>query len=138
MKKWVMEVNKIKNSTTYGVFGKREIEFRAWSKSYKEIVKVDLLGKNKVLSSRTWFDFNDIELMQYTGLKDKNGVKIFEGDIVKFDNKLYKVIWDSDECRFGLTNNVENTLVLLTSWRMQKLEVIGNIYENKELMTHSC
>ena len=126
----------------------REIEFRAWDKKRKKMVNVYtlIIGNEKIsyevkeifgnyaANYLQTIDIEQCELMQYTGVRDKNGVKIFECDIVKFDNKLYKVIWDNDECRFGLTNNVENTLLLLTSWRMQKLEVIGNIYENPELL----
>ena len=119
----------------------REIEFRAWSESYKEIVKVDLLGKNKVLSSRTWFDFNDIELMQYTGLKDKNGVKIFEGDIVKmqtrgFDNKIITcsgiVKYFKEETCFVI--ELKNININIYEDTQYLYEVIGNIYENKELL----
>jgi uncharacterized phage protein (TIGR01671 family) len=116
----------------------REIEFRAWLKSYKEIVKVDLLGKNKILSSRCWFDFKDIELMQYTGLKDKNGVKIFEGDIVKRITLFKAEILESINCVefekgcFILkTPSIKNYLFLCKEY---ELEVIGNIWENKELL----
>lgn len=131
----------------------REIEFRAWLKDEKRMVVdeqvfIPLIVTNKgimklnpnIREDNYYFvgeQEEDYILMQYTGLKDKKLKKIFEGDIVKFDNKLYKVIWDNDECRFGLTNNVENTLLLLTSWRMQKLEVIGNIYENRELIENA-
>jgi hypothetical protein len=117
----------------------REIEFRAWLKRYKEIAKVDLLGKNKILSGRCWFDFKDIELMQYTGIKDKNGVKIFEGDIVKvygrtFDNALKynisKVIYLDSQ--FALY--IYNQYFAIYSDLCSNYEVIGNIYENKELL----
>ena len=113
----------------------REIEFRVWSKSYKEIVKVDLLGKNKVLSSRTWFDFNDIELMQYTGLKDKNGVKIFEGDIVKFTTGPFTSIgivkfYDG----MFVVEDIEDDECTEILCYCDELEVLGNCWENPELL----
>ena len=77
--------------------------------------------------------FDDIELMQYTGLKDKNHLKIYEGDIVKFEDELYKVIYDTDECRFLLVDEGDGTRVL-GGWRSHLIEVIGNIYENPELL----
>lgn len=126
----------------------REIEFRAWLKDEKKMVKVselrDIDTDIKSDQNVIYFDFekqeycnkgfDEVELMQYTGLTDKNIIKIFEGDIVKFDNKLYEVIWENDECRFGLTDNTRYSFLILASWRMQNIQVIGNIYENSELL----
>lgn len=124
----------------------REIEFRGISYKNNKFVCGWLL-QNKYNTSKYFIrtfpneddDYDDVVVNintvgQYTGIKDKNGVKIFEGDIVKFNGELYKVIWDNDECRFSLANSVENTFLLLTSWRMKRLEVIGNIYENPDLL----
>lgn len=84
--------------------------------------------------------FSNIKIMQFTGLKDKNGKECFEGDIVKMldwgfrkKNKvlgIYKVIWDYEEKGWRLTPspNIDAYNIL------RNFEVIGNIYENPELM----
>ena len=67
-------------------------------------------------------------------LKDKNGKLIYEGDIVKFKTELFgkpkQIIWD--ECHYIL----KDTFIILCDMEIKQfgLEVIGNIYENKELM----
>lgn len=76
---------------------------------------------------------------QYTGLTDKNGKKIFEGDIVKFvyngNTGIYQVVYDISELDFKATNGkekYENNFQYLTC--CEEIEAIGNIYDNKELL----
>lgn len=75
---------------------------------------------------------------QYTGLTDKNGTKIFEGDIVDFaerpDNGDYgAVIYDADETEFGIEYyNIYRSLG--KNYYPKNIEVIGNIYDNPELL----
>jgi uncharacterized phage protein (TIGR01671 family) len=109
----------------------REIKFRAWHKSsvtngspYMDyILYLDNVGINdqiKIAEDKNWI------LMQYIGLKDKNDKKIYEGDIVQHD--------DGDICVVDLIIPISNIKDDLFSWANLDYEVIGNIYENPELL----
>jgi uncharacterized phage protein (TIGR01671 family) len=77
---------------------------------------------------------------EYIGLKDKNGKEIYESDLLKHNNNVYKVIWTHGG--FGLVN-VKNELEysslhdidLRTEKNPDGFEIIGNIWENPELLT---
>ena len=67
---------------------------------------------------------------QYTGLTDKNGVKIFEGDIVEYEGKRYSINYLPHYARFSAVK--PNTVFCVFAY--QRGEVIGNIYDNPELI----
>ena len=123
----------------------REIKFRAWLKEKKEMIdnaRPDFFckqlhylcgnsaGGQDVLGVST----EDIELMQYTGLKDKNNEEIYEGDIVTLHNNKYKVIFNTEEARFVLRDDEFEMNIPFTNNNNERMEVLGNVYENPELL----
>jgi hypothetical protein len=136
----------------------REIKFRAWDKITKRIYNVRMIdfdanGKPDwirlidwvQISEDTWdYDFpekrfDEYELMQYTGLKDKNGKEIFEGDILQFEFEGENILtcpvsWEKNlsmwKCGISLVTILpEDLFVENTTY-----EIVGNIYENPELL----
>ena len=88
-----------------------------------------------------WIVNNDIHLMQSTGLKDKNSKQIFEGDIlaVEVDNGTLNVyvFWDEEHALFMFESkkyNEKEALAELLEDNSYPFEIIGNIYENPELL----
>ena len=85
--------------------------------------------------------FKNIDLMQSTGLKDKNGKEIFEGDILAFktDDEVInvKIFWDEKHALFMFRSekyNEEEPLAELVEANTYPFESIGNVYENPELL----
>lgn len=116
----------------------REIKFRAWDNVDKKMVVVNCL--NWRYPSGLEVNNTNVSLpnylMQYIGLKDKNGKEIYEGDIIKckdrcgeYSGELYNEVVD-DMCDW-LCNYGYASQELLS---YDEIEVIGNIYENPELL----
>ena len=120
--------------------------YRAWHKTWEEMGRITFIRYKKsgeifhLSFRRNIYNGNiygglvkldEIELMQSTGLVDKNGKEIFEGDIVKCNGLLgtiesFKAMW---VCSFVKYNNYQKL-----GFFVQEIEVVGNVYENPELL----
>jgi uncharacterized phage protein (TIGR01671 family) len=134
----------------------REIKFRAWDKENKFMLKIfdNTTQENWYLPQ--WKERH--EVMQYTGLKDKNGKEIYEGDILRVQTGWYKsaknevdkfdkgvkgeTLWTVEHkifnCEmgfmiYGLDRRFHKLMTQSMMWNT-KAEVIGNIYDNPELL----
>lgn len=138
----------------------REIKFRAWEPVNKEMHYLDLalcdykngacrlvLPLKKQGISYTMMNLDAVDVMQYTGLLDKNGKEIYEGDIIKVTGEFaiddYGIVkWSQQEddytyhCGFMVDWQEEvKRRSHLSFWaNHREIEIIGNIYENPELL----
>lgn len=120
----------------------REIKFRCWDRfkqrwsNYKiNDGTVYFMDKN----TGVWYGsynkrYKDFNLMQYTGLKDMREKEIYEGDIVKFLNGIFEVIWCYEKASFMLKNKEYKEFLNFIYENNNGMEIVGNIYENTELM----
>ena len=123
----------------------REIKFRAWLKEDKKMENVktmdftdksiQYLEKNEFINAYLLrrVSFDDVELMQYTGVKDRNGKEIYEGDIIicKYGPQIaMEVKWVDEGFRTLGKYDGDNYVGFVKN----NAEVIRNIYENKNLL----
>ena len=102
----------------------RTIKFRAWNSDEKIMSKPFKLIHDEELYSDTHV------VMQFTGLQDKNGKEIYEGDVVELNNTKYDIVFIEGEfC--GANDNGES----IQMFEVINGSVIGNIYEHSELLT---
>lgn len=126
----------------------REIKFRAWDTKQKVLITPEnarsfenKFGNDDDYYGYEWYPYYEFQefareikserykVMQYTGLKDKDGLEIYEDDILKHNNgEILVVKWLDNEGRFF----ADKWYCLQIT--MSKCEIIGNIYENQELI----
>ncbi|EAC5011921.1 hypothetical protein GX68_08730 [Listeria monocytogenes] len=137
----------------------RAIGYRAFVKKDKKVLPVTDLcfneteavgvsgcGNAKCTLCVDWYSFDDVVLIQYTGLKDKNGKKIFEGDIVAFSEDDFHVFnsqveyfsedgYPAFDIKVPSTYYFDSNVFSEVSMSgLYEIEVIGNIHENPELL----
>ncbi len=131
----------------------REIKFRAWHIEQEKMFCVEslhledeyyVLNDGDIYSDTFCVKTGDIELMQFTGLTDKNGAEIYEGDIVEFASHWDKHVCtvSFSKCRFGFGREIKGELGInddcdLSSFMngsgCKGYTVIGNVHQNPEL-----
>lgn len=123
----------------------REIKFRAWDG--KRMTKSGIMfnNSNGCLTVPNSLSFNEgnlptdlqYHLMQFTGLHDRNGAEIYEGDILKTHDEIVKVYFNEAMACFDIEYEGGDTEALVPpmgEWVEKHNEIIGNIYENPELI----
>ena len=127
----------------------REIKFRAWLKEDKKMVNVetmDFTDKSMQYLKRSEIinayilrreSFDDVELMQYTGVKDKNGKEIYENDLISCNKYKNIVVFFENGCfkiKYPKSDTTNTICTLDTFLEKYKCKISGNIYENKNLL----
>lgn len=127
----------------------REIKFRAWDNENKYMItsKQGIFtalrnSMNITVQDNGYYNNGDLlkpnkekyTLMQYTGLKDKNGVEVYEGDKVMFDyewtkpNEIGVITWNKDTASFQIKGHIPSSSMK----HLDRMKVIGNVWDKND------
>ncbi len=123
----------------------REIKFAFWHKRKKEMWNVESIDwqTKEISNGGDVASLDDGDLLQFTGLLDKNGKEIFVGDLLQYDGynfklinkeKIYQIKYDDNLAQYysySLENSFD-TFLVVRAWKESK--IIGNIYQHKNLL----
>lgn len=123
----------------------RETKYKMFSKIDNRIYdvgKIDFEERKVYMKdgrnyTQSYYYFDDVELMEYTGLHDKNGKEIYGGYIIQYEDIHKGVVEYSEEyAQFILkeTGNIADDYEALGEFNIKVFEIIGNIYENANLL----
>ena len=119
----------------------REIKFRAWVKEDSEMKGYMITHDSPELNYSELIDTHNENgntiLMQYTGLTDKNGKEIYEGDVLEFPFEMGIVYVINDGFRFAIKSFGSQTIEYESEEVLKQTKIIGNIYENPEFIQSS-
>lgn len=127
----------------------KEIEIRVWDKLKAKMYTTDYIAafdfeskciwvKDNYRGGR-WLGLDNSNIMQYTGRKDKNGQKIFNGDVLRLEDRLVEIKYNEHNARFDCyfikyIDTPDMDFRGCPAHRWHVYEIIGNIHENPELL----
>ncbi len=120
----------------------REIKLKAWDKRQKQMSGIFTIAdvtQYEYIFERMFNKlarFKDLIWLEYTGLKDKNGKEGYFDDLVKWGKAIYKVVWNEKEGIAALQYvSGQEVFKYLRISQIKQGEIIGNVYENPELLS---